>query len=75
MKKTLIIISSAFLLVACERAQTIGAGARQDAAPYSGTGKPYVESGWKPGDKTSWEAHLRARGQQGQNEYNKTVSR
>jgi len=72
MKKILIIISAAFLLVACERTQTIGAGARQDAAPHTGTGKAYVESGWKPGDKASWEAKLKARGQYGQNEYNRT---
>lgn len=72
MKKALIVISSALLLTACgERAQTIGSG-RQDGAAYTGTGKAYVQPGWKPGDKASWESQLKARGQNGMNEYNKT---
>ena len=59
------------LLAACgEKAQTAG-GAKQDAAPYSGTGKAYTEPGWKAGDKASWESHLKARTQAGQNDYNK----
>ena len=59
------------LLAACgEKPQTAG-GAKQDAAPYSGTGKAYTEPGWKAGDKASWESHLKARTQAGQNDYNK----
>jgi len=66
------LIAAAALLAACgEKPQTIG-GAKQDAAPYSGTGKPFVDAGWKPGDKASWESHLKARGQNSQNEYTKT---
>ncbi len=71
MKKTICIIASAFLLVACGEVDQTAGGAKQDAAPYSGTGKAYVDPGWKAGDKTSWEAHLKARGQGGQNEYNR----
>lgn len=72
MKKTLMLIAAAGLLAACgDKPQTLG-GAKQDAAPYSGTGKPYVDAGWKPGDKASWESHLKARGQNSQNEYTKT---
>jgi hypothetical protein len=72
MKTTLMLIAAAALLAACgDKPQTIG-GAKQDAAPYSGTGKPYVDAGWKPGDKASWESHLKARGQNSQNEYTKT---
>jgi hypothetical protein len=71
MKKALIIVSAVFLLAACgERAQEIG-GAKQDAPAHTGTGKAYVQSGWKPGDKTSWESQLKARGQNGMNEYNR----
>lgn len=69
MKKLVLIVGAGFLLAACgEQTQVLG-GVKQDAAPYTGTGKPYVDSGWKAGDKTSWEAHLKARGQSGQNEY------
>lgn len=71
MNKTVIIFCAVFLLAACgERAQTIG-GARQDAAAYTGTGSAFMQPGWKPGDKTSWESELRARGQSSQNEYNR----
>lgn len=71
MKKTLIIAGAALMLAACgEQAQTLG-GVKQDAAPYTGTGKAYTDPGWKAGDKTSWESHLKVRGQNGQNEYNR----
>jgi major membrane immunogen (membrane-anchored lipoprotein) len=68
MKKTMLIIAAVTLLAACgEKAQTAG-GAKQDAAPYTGTGKAFVDAGWKQGDKTSWESHLKARGQNSQND-------
>ena len=71
MKNTLILVSAAFMLCACgEKAQTAGA-AKQDAAAYSGTGKPFVDPGWKQGDKASWESQLRARMQGSQNDYSK----
>ena len=58
------------LLCACgEKPQTLGTG--KDASAYSGTGKAFVEAGWKPGDKTSWESQLKARGQYGQNDYSR----
>ena len=44
-------------------------GTKSDAAPFSGTSKPYVAQGWKPGDKASWEAQLKNRTVQGQNDY------
>jgi len=72
MKYVLMIVCSAALLSACgERVQT-GGTAKQDAAAFSGTGKPFVDAGWKQGDKTSWESHLKARGQNTQNEYTRT---
>ena len=40
-----------------------------DATAYSGsTVNGYTASGWKPGDKTSWEGQMRERNK-GQNEY------
>lgn len=56
------------LLSACgEKPQTIGGG--KDGAAYAGTGKAYAAAGWKQGDKASWESQLKARMQQGQNDY------
>ncbi|MCO5103823.1 MAG: hypothetical protein M9919_07435 [Burkholderiaceae bacterium] len=40
-----------------------------DTAPYDGAGNAFVDAGWKPGDKNSWEQHLRTRMQRGQNDY------
>ena len=59
-------------LVACgETPQSLG-GAKQDAAPHTGTGQAYAEKSWKAGDKASWESQLRTRAQNGQNDYAKT---
>jgi hypothetical protein len=72
MKKVLMLLAVSCLLAACgERVQNLGV-ARQDAAAFNGTGKAFVEPGWKQGDKTSWESHIKARGQNSQNEYTKT---
>jgi ABC-type glycerol-3-phosphate transport system substrate-binding protein len=72
MKKTLLILAAAAALAACGEKPQTTSGAKQDAAPHTGTGKAFVESGWKQGDKTSWESQLKARGQNSQNEYTKT---
>lgn len=72
MKYALWTVALAALLCACgEKPQTLGA-ATQDTSAYKGTGKAFVDAGWKQGDKASWESHLKARGQNSQNEYTKT---
>lgn len=62
-------------LVACgEKSQALNAGSvsKLDAAAFNGTGSAaFVAPGWKQGDKTSWEQHLKARMQNGQNDYSK----
>ncbi|NBX55093.1 MAG: hypothetical protein EBQ82_11570 [Betaproteobacteria bacterium] len=76
MSKTPVILSLALGLVlsACmEKPQTLGT--KTDAPPFTGTGNApaaFVNSGWKAGDKTSWEQALRARAQAGQNDHAKT---
>jgi len=72
MKHIMLIVAAVAMLSACgEKVQT-GGGAKQDAAAFNGTGKGFVEKGWKQGDKTSWESQLKARGQNSQNEYSRT---
>lgn len=64
-------LAAAVLLTvsACgEKPQTQG-GSKADANPYTGTGSNFASPGWKPGDKVSWEQHMRARTQNTQNEY------
>ncbi len=56
-------------LGACsERPQALESG-KHDQAAHAGTGKAFVAKDWKPGDKVSWETHLKARSQYGQNDY------
>lgn len=59
-------------LSACgDKPQTLGTP-KQDATPFSGTGvAAFTDSGWKSGDKASWEQHLKARMQNSQNDYSK----
>ena len=69
MKRALLVAAVASLLAACgEQPQTLGA-AKKDQAPYTGTGKPFAAGGWKQGDRIGWESQLKARTQQGQNDY------
>ena len=57
------------LLSACSEKPQTAAPTTNDRAPYMGTGKAFVEAGWKQGDKARWESHLKARSQYGQNDY------
>lgn len=59
-------------LAACgDKPQEMNAnGVKQDDAAFTGVGQSqYVQSGWKAGDKGSWEQQLKARAQYGQNDY------
>ncbi len=75
MTRALIFVSalaSLLALGACgEKPQEIGAASKKGAPAFNGTGSAFVASGWKPGDKASWESHLRARMQNSQNDYSK----
>lgn len=52
-----------------------GAGIKQDSAPHQGVGSSqYAQSGWKAGDRSSWEQQLKSRAQYGQNDYTRMVS-
>ncbi|ARU24025.1 hypothetical protein [Ralstonia pseudosolanacearum] len=74
MVATVVTLALALALAGCgERAQTAFASHRKDDAPaYKGAeGDPFMAKDWTPGDRTSWENQIRARGQY-QNEYNRT---
>jgi uncharacterized lipoprotein len=71
MKYLLIGVAAVMTLSGCgDRPQTMN-GNRQDTTAYSGTGKPFTAPGWQPGDKASWESHLKARNQYGQNDFSR----
>jgi hypothetical protein len=69
MQPIAIAVALAAALAACsERPQTLEKGRASSAPAWQGAQDPFVAPGWKPGDKTSWEAELQKRAQ-GQNEY------
>jgi hypothetical protein len=79
MNARLALVAVAVLLSACsEPSQELHSG-NGGGKVYSGAGKPYYDgtgsnfmaSGWKPGDKNSWQEELKTRTQRGQNEYTK----
>ena len=45
-----------------------------DGPAFQGPAGPFAATGWKVGDKTSWEQGLKTRLQNTQNEYNKLPS-
>jgi hypothetical protein len=69
MMRLLLIVSAALALAACGESPQTKTGVKQDTSLFQGTGLPYAATGWKQGDKTSWEQQLKTRTQQGQNDY------
>lgn len=71
----LLLCAAAIALVACGE-KTSGAGKKADVPAFQGStaASAYVANGWKAGDQTAWEQHLRNR-TQGQNEYSRAPSK
>ena len=72
MRVVLLLAAGALALAGCAEKEQTASGIKSDAAPYTGTSKPFVAQGWKQGDRNSWEQALKVRAQQGQNDYVKT---
>ena len=63
-------------LAACGEKPQEQTGAKADSAAFKGTGvASFTQPGWTAGDANSWQQQLRARGQYGQNEYNRAQAR
>jgi hypothetical protein len=72
MKRALLVVAVAIALSACgEKPQALKDNPKQDTAAFTGTGMAFTAAGWKVGDETSWETHMKTRTQNGQDEYNK----
>jgi hypothetical protein len=69
----LVVLAMSAFAACGDKPQTLSAdsASKQDAAAFNGTGSQFVAQGWKPGDKASWEQHLKARMQNSQNDYSK----
>ena len=59
-------------LTACSETPQSSGIPRSDTKAYTGTGSTFTAPGWKAGDKAGWEQHLKARQQNGQNDYSRT---
>ncbi|HVZ45456.1 MAG TPA: hypothetical protein VHA82_16715 [Ramlibacter sp.] len=63
---------TAIAMSACTEAPQTATGVRSDSPAFQGTNTmPFTAAGWKPGDRGSWEEHLKVRTQTGQNDYAK----
>jgi hypothetical protein len=76
MNKSVILLSLAvgtLALAACAEREQTASGIKSDAAPFNGTNHqpPFMATGWKPGDRNSWEQQMKVRTMQGQNDYAK----
>lgn len=71
MKRIALVLTALGLLAACgEKPQTAGVP-KSELPAYGGTGSSFTAPGWKVGDKTAWEQQLKARQQNGQNDYSR----
>ena len=74
-----LILMACLTLTACaEKPQTAGTR-KADVDPVQGAAAgvdpAYTAAGWKAGDATSWEAQMKSRAQNGQNEYSRIGAR
>jgi hypothetical protein len=58
----------AVVLAACGPKSDQGVAKRAEQPPWDAAADPFVVSGWKSGDKASWQEQMSARAQN-QNEY------
>lgn len=67
----LLLALGALAFAGCAEKEQTSGGSKSDQQVAAGTNKqpPFMASGWKPGDKASWEAQLKTRTVQGQNDY------
>jgi len=69
MKRAIFSVVLVVGLMACGDKPQVLESSKKDSAAFTGTGKPFANQDWKQGDKASWESHLKARNQYGQNDY------
>jgi len=72
-RAALLVAFGALALTGCAEREQTDRGIKTDAAAFQGTNRqpPFMAQGWKPGDRADWEAKLKVRTVQGQNDYAK----
>ncbi|MDD5323752.1 MAG: hypothetical protein PHR71_00310 [Polaromonas sp.] len=69
MMRLVVTVAALLALAACGEKPQTGYGIKSDVPAFQGAQDPFVVSGWKPGDKDSWEQQLKTRTQHTQNDY------
>ena len=62
---------AALSLAGCSEREQTASGIKSDTPAYQGTNHVFAVSGWRPGDRNSWEQQMKVRTVQGQNDYAK----
>ena len=65
------LLAAGLMVAGCGDKTSAAAARKLDQSPVAGADPAYSAKGWKAGDNTAWQEHMRARAQ-AQNEYNKT---
>jgi hypothetical protein len=71
MKTVLLLAGLALAVAGCAEHDQTASGIKTDTPAFQGTNHPFVTSGWRPGDRNSWEQQMKVRTVQGQNDYAK----
>jgi hypothetical protein len=70
-RNSILIAVGALALAGCAEREQTASGIKTDQQVFQGTNRqpPFMAAGWKPGDRADWEAKLKVRTVNGQNEY------
>lgn len=70
-RASLLLALGALALAGCAEREQTSTGIKSDQQVFQGTSKqpPYMTAGWKQGDRADWEAKLKTRTVNGQNDY------
>ena len=66
-----VLLTSVLALAACTEKPQTATVKKVDGKAWEGPASPYTAPGWKQGDEASWEQQMRARAQEGQNDYSR----
>lgn len=70
MRAAVLVVLVALALAGCAEKEQTASGIKSDQQAFQGTNHAvFTAAGWKPGDRASWEAGLKNRTVQGQNDY------
>ena len=72
-RTSLLVALGVLALAGCAEREQTASGIKSDQQVFQGTSRqpPFMAGGWKQGDRADWEAKLKVRTVNGQNDYAK----